>query len=243
MKVRPNVFDAHYHVDGTAPPYDLAVTGRNVIFNDLGSYRTHRESCSPADSVTLILDLDALDFVRGEANRGAIAALKVHSRVQRLRYEDYDRVIAALESFPAHLPIVIDAFYYGKELENQPSLAQIVRIADGFSDRDIVIAHCGGYRVLEYFFHLRELSNVTYDLSLSLQYLADASLLPALEKLIRFTPPSRLMFGSDYPYASPARQCETLLQLCSAARLGEDAVDAILGDSARRLFRGTRGAA
>ncbi len=231
-----NVFDAHCHLDAAGSAYDLAVAGRNVIFNDVTSYRRQSTGARDGDSITLILDLDAVDFVRAEVVRGAVAAVKIHSRIQRLRAPDYDRIVEALETFPDRAPIVIDAFYYGKALEHQPSLAQIIRIAETFPARDVVVAHCGGYRLLEYFFHLRELGNAHYDLSFALQYLADTSLLRDLEKLIRFTPPKRVLFGSDYPYASPATQYDILVRICADAGLDDAAVDAVLHGNARRLF-------
>ncbi|HET9030594.1 MAG TPA: amidohydrolase family protein [Candidatus Aquilonibacter sp.] len=136
------------------------------------------------------------------------------------------------------MPLIVDAFYYGSDLAHQPSLPGIIAIAQDSPERPVIVAHCGGYRLLEYFFHLRDLPNIWYDLSFSLQYLSDSSLRSDLIKLIRYTSPDRLMFGSDFPFASAARQCDVLIGLAREAGVRDDGLDRMLATNARDLFGG-----
>jgi len=234
------VFDAHVHLGGEGLRYDLDLVGRNVIFNDVPSYSTYsaRAQRSENEAVTLILALgDDAQIVRQAAHEGRIDALKIHSRAQRLDAQGWETARCALAGMPAALPVVVDAFYFGKDLQFQPSLPAIAGLLEQFPDRTFVIAHCGGYRVLEYFFHLREFSNCWYDLSFSLQYLADTSCRDDLKKLIRYTDKAKIVFGSDYPYASPSGQYETLKNIAAELELSAAEFAAICAGNALKLFK------
>jgi predicted TIM-barrel fold metal-dependent hydrolase len=234
----PPIFDAHFHIGAGVDPYDLVVHGKNLIFNDVQSYKAHSGKYKlKNDSVSLIIDLGSnFQYVQQEAGAGRLQALKIHSRVQRIAQSDYDAVIDRLSVLPARLPIIIDAFYYGDQLDFQPSLPAIIRMLNVFSDRKFVIAHMGGYRILEYFFHLREFENCYYDLSFALQYFQDSSLMLDLRKLIKFTDKSRLMFGSDHPYASAQMQFNNLLAICKELSLTDEDITKILCNNALSLF-------
>src|SRR5205085_114594 len=98
------------------------------------SYKANRAAFIGArDSVSLIVDLGSgFDFVKSEAEAGKINALKIHSRVQKIGAADYDRVKQKLSLLPEPLPIIIDAFYYGKDMEHQPNLNAIVDLMSTF---------------------------------------------------------------------------------------------------------------
>lgn len=234
------IFDAHTHVaTNAADRYDLAASGRNVIFNDVDEYRSTRDSAvGRGDCASLIVPLDPEDrsFALSEAERGRIAAVKIHTRIQKVDEALWPSMLQALAQYPA-LPVIVDAFYYGAELRFQPSLPAVIQLAQSFPQRAVVIAHCGGYKLLEYFFHLRDLQNVWYDLSFALQYFADSSLRTDLKKLIRFTDKSRLLYGSDFPYASPSLQCAEFESLADELKLDDADRAAILAENAMRLFK------
>ena len=234
------IFDAHRHVGkGPAGRYDLArVSGTNYIFNQVSSYRANAKSVPDGDSVSLVFDHRRnLDFVLGEAKKGRLAALKIHSREQRLRESDYPVIAEKLALAPRSLPVIVDAFYYGTELDHQPSLRGIILLATRHPERDFVVAHSGGYEVLKYFCHLRELRNIHYDLSFSLQYLSDSSRAADLAKLIRFTDKRRIMYGSDHPWASPKLQLNVLEGIFRTLDLSAADRERILYKNARVLFK------
>jgi hypothetical protein len=234
------IFDAHCHLGGGSAEYDLAVIGKNLIFNDVPAYRQFANSGvrREVDAISLVLSMDEdYGFVRDAASRGDIDAIKIHSRVQRLDKDSWKRIPRALEGIPPALPIIIDTFYYGRDLRYQPRLEAIIDLLEQFPDRKFVIAHCGGYRILQYFFHLREFENCVYDLSFALQYMADSSLGSDLRKLISFTDKSKLLFGSDFPFASPSLQYRVLSEIFADLNFSESDGRAVLGANALRLFR------
>ncbi len=232
------IFDCHVHVENGLQGYDLPrTTRRNIIFNYTDHYRKLRDRVTPDDVISLILPLNSEHaFVKAEADAGRIAGLKIHSRIQQITSERHRDLHQALRAMPEHLPIIYDAFYFGPRLEHQPSLEGVISLAENFPERRFVIAHAGGYEVLKYFLHLRPLSNIWYDLSLSLQYLEDTSHRADLVKLVRYTDKSRIMYGSDYHYASPFQQAKVLGRICDEAGVSADDQKRIFFENAADLW-------
>ncbi len=232
------VFDCHTHIDNGIKPYNIAqVVSKNVIFNSVASYKEQRDALDKSDCASLVFDcFDNPDFVIREANSRNISALKIHSRLQRLSVDDYPFISDKLFLTHSDLPVIIDAFYYGDELEFNPSLSGVIMLARQHRDRPFVIAHCGGYEILKYFFHLRPLPNIYYDLSFSLQYLHDSSLYTDLVKLVKYTDKSKIMFGSDYPLADPNLQLEILLGVFDELKLSTQEREKILFRNAESLL-------
>lgn len=139
-----------------------------------------------------------------------ISALKIHSRLQQISAEDYPALLKHLKKLNTDTPIIYDAFYYNSDLLYQPSLSFLITLATKFPKIKFIVAHAGGYNILQYFFHLRDLKNIAYDLSFSLQYLQDSSCYTDLVKLIKFSNRDKLFFGTDYPLAAPGKQFEIL---------------------------------
>ncbi|HVO33757.1 MAG TPA: amidohydrolase family protein [Elusimicrobiota bacterium] len=243
MKETSRIFDAHLHIESGLQDYDLRIDGANIIFNSLESYRRLRKQWTrPMNAMTLLFDFrDGWEFVRTETASGRVQALKIHSRIQGIRAPQYKLIGNKIERLPSNLPIVVDAFYYGADMETQPNLAEIARLARRFTGRPWVMAHAGGHRTLDYFLHLRELPNIYYDLSLSLQYLEDTSALMDLKKLVRFTDKNRILFGSDFPGASPRRQRAILMKILAECEVTPSDAQNIFYNNARRLYcRGAR---
>src|SRR5690606_29450256 len=132
--------------------YDIDASGKNVIFNSIDAYTQFSDKVSPGDSIALIFDYKSnYDTVQDIVSSGKINALKLHSRIQEIADPDYPELIDKLEGVNPTLPIIIDSFYYGYEMEFQPSLKAAVTIAKQFSHIPVIIAHAGGYNALQYF--------------------------------------------------------------------------------------------
>lgn len=231
------IIDGLVHLEKGLVDYDLEAVAKNIVFNFVDQYREQVRQVPAGDAITLVFDYkNNLDFVLKEAQAKKIRAFKIHSRDQKIKKDDYACLIDKLSPAPENLPILIDCFYYGPELEFQPSLQGIIQIAEKFPNRSIVIVHCGGYRLLQYFHHLRPLKNIYYDLSFTLQYLEDSSIFADLKKLIRFTNKSRIIFGSDYPHASPKKQALILEGIISNLQLNAEEKKALFHDNAKRLY-------
>jgi len=232
------IFDCHIHIENGLQAYDLdEVVKRNVIFNIVESYNKNAASVPKGDTISLIFDYKHnLSTVMNEIKGGKVNALKIHSRQQKIKHSDYPEITTLLAKTPDSLPVIVDAFYYGDEMEYMPSLEYIVHWAKVFPKRKIIVAHSGGYELLKYFFHLRSFTNVYYDLSFSLQYLADSSVYADMVKLVKFTDKQRIMFGSDYHWASPKLQLEVLQGIFHKLALSDTEKEMILYSNAESVF-------
>jgi len=232
------VFDCHVHIDNDLSAYDLkGVKQYNIIFNSIDSYLQHKINLPHNSSVSLIFDWkNNLDFVLNEIESNRVQVLKFHSRIQKIKKEEYTVFAEKLNLVNPSVPVIIDAFYFGAEMEFQPCLESIISVIKKHPQRKFIIAHSGGYEVLKYFFHLREIKNVYYDLSLSLQYLNDTSRYQDLIKLIKYTDKTKLLFGSDYHYGSPKQQLNYLLSIFDQLSISDADQQNILYNNSKQLF-------
>lgn len=231
------IFDCHLHVNSGLLAYDLEVLNANIILNTVEEYR-NIESSYLQYKKSLIFDYrDNLDFVISEAKSHQISAFKIHSRIQKIGENDYEELIEKLKIDKTNLPVIYDAFYFGTEIEYQPSLKGLIQLIKEFPSRRFIIAHCGGYNVLKYFFHLREFDNVYWDLSFSLQYLEDSSTFIDLVKLIKYSSMKKLLFGSDYPYASASKQLEIFKLIAKNNNIIKQDIENVVYNNAQIIFK------
>ena len=163
------IFDCHLHIDSGLGSYNLNIVNANVIFNDVNQYILEKDKFTTYYK-TLIFDFkDNFDFVVGEIFSNHIHAIKIHSRRQQISENDYCELLSLLKSVNKNIPIIYDAFYYGNALEFQPSLKGLLYLVKELPNTNFIVAHAGGYKALEYFFHLSGLSTFAFDLSFSLQ--------------------------------------------------------------------------
>jgi predicted TIM-barrel fold metal-dependent hydrolase len=234
------IFDTHYHIDRGTEGYNIQPQKRNWIFNFTDQYKLHVSSVPKDDTRTLIFDYNhQLPFIRQEITSGQLAALKIHSRLLKITDTDYSDLFDAFSPFSHFgLPVIMDAFYFGDELEVQPNLRRIAEMAKLFPETTFIIAHSGGIKVLEYFLHLKNLPNVVFELSLSLSYLKHASVYKDFEVLLRFGDKNRIIFGTDFPYVDPADQLGQFLKISREIALTDEDQEKILYTNAVRIFGG-----
>lgn len=220
------VFDCHLHIDNGLTNYNIEINNANIIFNYVEQYISQKDYF-PDFYKSLIFDFrNNYDFVFSEIMSERIHAIKIHSRIQHIQTNEYPEILKAIKKIGINIPIIYDAFYFGSDIDFQPSLPGLLYLAKELPNTKFIVAHAGGYKILEYFFHLRELKNIAFDLSLSLQYLSDSSAKFDLIKLIKFTSIEKIFFGSDFPFADPKYQFsilfETLINLGVSSRDIED---------------------
>jgi hypothetical protein len=221
------VFDCHVHIDNGLNDYNIALGNANIIFNDIKQYKIEKNNFSSYYK-SLIFDFkNNYDYVADEILSNQVHAVKIHSRIQQIREVDYPELLIVLKKINKSIPIIYDAFYYGNDLEFQPSLNGLIYLAKGLPCTKFVVAHAGGYKILDYFFHLKGLQNVAFDLSFSLQYLLDSSAELDLIKLIKHTQKEKLFFGSDFPYADPKLQSDKLIEILMKMNISNNKIEDI----------------
>ena len=225
------IFDGHSHISDKT--YDLNVAFRNIIFNDISEYNAFD---SQADCISIIFDYKNYDINSLIKSDPRIKAIKIHSRLQSLNRKGFTDLLSELKKLNLDLPIIYDAFYYGPELEFAPRIADVVDLSEQFPDVPIIVAHSGGHKVLDYFYHLRPLSNVHYCISNSLPYLKGSSSFLDFIHLIKYTPSDKILFGSDFPYCSPSHTYDLLMDIFKSLQLDQAHQESILYSNCLRLF-------
>ncbi len=234
-----NIFDCHFHIETGFDDYNIDVAGRNVIFNSFDSYYKFKGQVSDADSTTLIFDYrNHFEDIMELLEMKKINALKIHNRLQKIGAADYPVLLEQLDEAKPEVPIIIDAFYFGDDLEFQPNLGNIIAIAKRLPDVPIVVAHCGGIEILKYFYHLKSLSNIYFDLSFSLAYLRNSSVYTDYKNLVKYGNPARILFGTDYPYVSPAEQLDSFMGIAKDMSVPAATIEKMLFTNAHQLFKG-----
>jgi len=221
-------FDCHIHVHQGLDGYNADMLDGNIIFNTIVDYKKYNIEF-PNLHHSLIFDSTVdLQFYDHLISNKKIRALKIHSRLQKISENDYNTLINSLQSLDSNIPIIYDAFYFGSDLNYQPSLKGLIQLIKAFPSRKFIIAHAGGYELLKYFFHLREFKNVGFDMSFSLQYLHDTSTSKDIIKLFKYTDSQRIFFGSDYPFADPQLQFENLNEYFDILNFNTKSIEGIL---------------
>ncbi|MBP9185547.1 MAG: amidohydrolase family protein [Bacteroidia bacterium] len=221
------VFDCHLHIENGLKDYSLRHENANIIFNNVENYKKEKANYNGYFK-SLIFDYKYnYDYVLEEVLAEQVQAIKIHSRIQKIASNDYPELLKSLKKANQNIPIIYDAFYFGNDMVFQPSLSGLIYLAKELPNTKFIVAHAGGYKVLEYFFHLRELKNVAYDLSFSLQYLMDSSCNIDFIKLIKYTPKEKLFFGSDFPFSDPTIQYNNLLDILTNLNVSTEQIEAI----------------
>jgi len=236
------IFDCHYHIPSGNEIYAINDSGRNIIFNSVESYLNHEGGFKQQDSCTVLFDFrNDPGRNRKLITENKINAWKIHSRLQKISSADYPVLIEKLEDLKPEIPLVIDAFYYGDDLAFQPDLGGIVSIAKRFPHVPVVVAHAGGYQVLRYFYHLKSIENIYFDLSFSLSYLKLTSAFMDFRNLIKTGDENRILFGTDFPFVNAADQLNTLEEIFLDLKTPEHAMSKIFYSNAITVFKPNAG--
>lgn len=232
--------DSHLHISDTLTGYDLDVEYRNIIYNFINEYRNKADEFrNDKTHQTLVFDFrseENLKFLYNEIKRGRVQGIKIHSRIQQIEKEEYASLLEKIKNLPEDVVITYDAFYDGPDVEFQPSMGVLAKLVEVLPNHKIIIAHSGGYQMLKYFFHFRTVSNIYYDLSLSLHYLGDSSVKKDLIKLLQFVKKDRILFGTDFPFAPGIGQKDQLLKFCREAVLSDDEIHQIFYQNYKYVF-------
>lgn len=230
------IFDGHTHFHQTGyNSFDNQLYLE--IFNSLENYRDFNAIFPDSANLAIILDVEHIQEVyKIIINDKRIKAIKLHSRIQKIDDNKFLKICSELEKIPSHYPIIYDGFYYGSNIQYQPSLLHLQCLLERFPSRNFVLAHSGGHKVLDFFFHFRSYTNLYYCLSLSLQLLEDSSCFRDIVKLIKWTDKKKILFGSDLPFASSEEQLRITLEIFDLLELSAKEREDILFRNALNLY-------
>jgi predicted TIM-barrel fold metal-dependent hydrolase len=253
------IFDAHAHVYPAAGGFwkrassaealidamDAAGVGRAAVIAiepDLpvgvvcAAAARYPDRFVPIGSVHPLHD-GAAAAVDRQVKEFAVRGIKVHPRLQGIRFGDLPRLQeVAARCGELEVPLIVCSFAGGRDLFEGRTLELCHELAASVPETNIIMAHAGGHRPLDALMVLKANANIHVDLSFSPVYFAHSSVTQDLEYLVRRSDPSRLLFGSDFPEAAIDTTLQWLLGVFDRGGLPPAHRAAILHDNAARLF-------
>jgi uncharacterized protein len=183
------------------------------------------------------LEADAAQQVDAAVGEFGARGIKVHPRLQGLKFEHLDRLVPVADRCGHHrVPLVVCSFLGGPDLYRARTLELCHELAQACPSTSIVLAHAGGYRPLDALLILKANPNVHVDVSFSPLYFRGSSVVQDIEYLIRKADPQRVLFGSDFPEASISESAAFIREATARAQWSPAQIEGIVHDNAARLL-------
>ncbi len=151
----------------------------------------------PKSAIAVNYKIINFNFIKKLKDRHIKFGVKLHPRLSGITKNDFNSINENLKNIDFNF-IIIDCFYYGSKIETHINLDLSVFIASNFKNINILLAHGGGHKTLEFMLYTRELKNIYYDFSFTVKYLYDSSVWIDIQKAFKYNY-KRILFGSDYP--------------------------------------------
>lgn len=203
-----------------------------AFINDFSSYHSNRDRFWIAAGIN-IHDNGSVDRFAELCQMGLAPKVKIHPRLFRIKKEDIDSVVKAIE--PYNTQIIVDSLYYGCEIEYHNGIETGVAIARTYPERKVVMAHSGSIEFLKCMMATRYMPNVYYDYSFIQSFFQHTSLRLDMVDFLRRTA-NRIMFGSDYPSFSLDNAIDNLKSLADEAGLTEVQVEMVMRQNAINVY-------
>lgn len=198
----------------------------------------HPESLIGFASVHPLATGAVQDYEDAIRNLG-LKGLKLHPRLQGFGLDDIDKIVPLVEKAAELLtPVLLDAFPAGRGFFECRELELISGLAERVPEAKIIMAHAGGYRVIEGCLVAKAYRNVFVDLSFTPHYFRGSSIVQDLAYLITKVGPDRVIHGSDYPEVSLKHGYDMTLELLGQCGCDDSEVSAVVGGNMLSLLEG-----
>lgn len=144
--------------------------------------------------------------------------VKLHPRLNNITRGDFAMVHKLLAKERC-TTVIVDDWKFGPRLDNHIGTELALYLAHMFPEKQFVIAHSGGYKLIETMLLTRPVKNIFYDLSLTQTYFTGCSLDLDVDYFMKWTV-ERVVFGSDYPDFTVLESWEAFQRHASAAGVG-----------------------
>lgn len=166
-----------------------------------------------------------------------VRGLKLHPRRQGITRGDLPVLRALARTAGAlNLPVLVDAFPYGRGALRDDSLELIEALADAAPSTNLIIAHMGGTRLLDALTLARTSYSIYLDISLTYAVFRTSHLAADVFYAMRRIGASRCLYGSDHPDVELAKAYEDMREALDAHRFSSDEQDWIFGKTASMLL-------
>jgi len=162
--------------------------------------------------------------------------IKLHPRLHNFSLNDPKTIELVRMAGYFSLPVLIDAFPDGSYIMSGFNPLSYSNLALACPDTRMIWAHLGGYRVFDFLFLSKRLSNVYLDFSYSLLYFEGSSVVQDIifaMKSLRF---NKVFYGSDYPDRSINISLNKTLDILHKHGLTEEEINKIMGKNIKSFF-------
>ena len=204
----------------------------DAFINDVDSYKSNQDRFWVASGIN-IHDRSSYSRFDDLCQRGMRPKIKIHPRLFKIKKEDIDLAVNSIAQYDTQ--IIIDALYYGHEIEYHNGVEIGVALALRYPGRNIVMAHSGSVEFLKCMMATRYLNNVYYDYSFIQTFFQHTSLRIDMVDFLRRTA-NRIMFGSDYPSFQLDNALNNLQSLANEAGLSDEQIGMVMGLNAERVY-------
>lgn len=242
------IYDSHIHlnmkVDNIIEDFKNEVSkldGFILILNTLeeknlflGSLYNDFKNLFPLSAVAINYEYIDVTFINLMNQKNIQFGIKLHPRLSNITKEKFGHIVEKIQSMSFDF-IVIDCFYYGSSLETHINLELSIFIAKSFQDKNVLLAHGGGHKVLEYMLYTRDLKNIFYDFSLTSNYLRHTSVKQDIINFIKFNN-SKIFFGSDYPDFNVSDSLENYKTLMKISKIEDEKIKKIFFNNIKEFL-------
>ena len=254
------IIDAHTHISekGTAGPFGLACSAQDLVCEmdkhnierslvipspGMASNKFVKDQCKvfPDRLVPLYMpDFGDSSFSLREMDRfvqeNGCCGLKVHPRVQNVTITDPFVEEVLLWAAEHAAPVVFDVFPFGPGFaEPLHHPGAYCRLAQRMPKLQIILAHAGGYKVMEAFLAAKACPNIFLDISFTPWYFRETSVAKDLKFICQRLPAGKVLYGSDFPDAAMGEMLDQANWL--ATGLDAERRTAFFGGAAARIFK------
>ena len=164
---------------------------------------------------------------------GVASCIKIHPHLFCLSKDDIPAVIEAISNYET--PVIIDALYYGQEIEYHNGVEYSVSIGRAFPDRNVVVAHAGSLDFLKCMMATRYMKNVFYDYSFIQSFFNRTSLRLDMVDFLRRTT-NKIMWGSDAPSFPIDKALDDFMSIEEESGIKKEQLQDVLYNNALKVY-------
>jgi len=163
------------------------------------------------------------------------SGIKFHSYFQRITEEDFPAILrVAKYAEKKGMFICVDTSYGTSGMYRFDNMKLACVLADEVSC-PIILLHSGGLRVLEAMLLAEDKPHVFLETSFSLPYYQGSTIEEDIVFAYKKLGPSRLIYGSDYPYVDFDKSKRIALEYFAKCGFSDEEIQAIMFDNAFNL--------
>ena len=200
---------------------------QNAVINHDGYFRVF-PSINP-------MDKSAGDDLSKLKASGA-AGLKLHPRLHGYQIDSDECLSLLSRAAELKMPVIADCFPDGRNLYLGNIPDAFTRIAEKLPGLRIAIGHAGGHKVLDALMVAKYYKNVYLDLSYTLLYYRDSSVLNDIAYAIKNIRGERVFWGSDYPDRPYEETVKLSMQEFNKMGLPDTYLKSVLKTNAERFL-------